>query len=71
MRRSEGNHCDRKSWGFVQRVATRAEDVEDELDPERASSSGRNQETEATAEIFRDLRVEKSLHPVAPLFKGK
>ena len=29
------------------------------------------QETEATAEIFSDLRVEKSLHPVTPLLEGK
>lgn len=28
-------------------------------------------ETEATAEIFRDLGLEKSLHPVAPLFEGR
>jgi hypothetical protein len=42
-------------------------DVEEELglrlNPER--------ETEATAEIFNDLRIEKSVHPLAPLFKGK
>ncbi|OLB97967.1 MAG: hypothetical protein AUH30_09250 [Candidatus Rokubacteria bacterium 13_1_40CM_68_15] len=30
----------------------------------------RQRETEATAEIFRDLRIEKSLHPITPLFKG-
>jgi hypothetical protein len=29
------------------------------------------QETEETAEIFNDLRVEKSLHPITPLLKGK
>jgi hypothetical protein len=28
-------------------------------------------ETEATAEIFNDLRMEKSLHPTTPLFEGK
>jgi hypothetical protein len=28
-------------------------------------------ETEATAEIFRDLKLEKSLHPVRPLLKGE
>jgi hypothetical protein len=28
-------------------------------------------ETEATAEIFNDLKMEKSLHPVAPLFEGR
>jgi hypothetical protein len=28
-------------------------------------------ETEATAEIFNDLRMEKSLHPIMPLLKGK
>ncbi len=33
------------------------------LDPE--------QETEATAEIFNDLMMEKSLHPTTPLFEGK
>jgi len=33
------------------------------LDPER--------ETETTAEIFRDLKMERSLHPLTPLFKGK
>ena len=32
------------------------------LDPE--------QETESTAEIFRDLKLERSLHPLTPLFKG-
>lgn len=34
-----------------------------ELDPQR--------ETEGTAEIFEDLRMAKSHHPVEPLFKGK
>ena len=33
------------------------------LDPER--------ETEGTADVFTDLRMEKSLHPVEPLFEGK
>jgi hypothetical protein len=28
-------------------------------------------ETEATAEIFTELRMEKSLHPVGPLLEGK
>ena len=28
-------------------------------------------ETEATAEIFNDLLMEKSLHPVAPLLSGR
>jgi len=28
-------------------------------------------ETEATAEIFNDLKMERSLHPLTPLFKGK
>jgi hypothetical protein len=28
-------------------------------------------ETEATAEVFNDLRMGKSLHPTTPLFKGK
>jgi hypothetical protein len=28
-------------------------------------------ETEATAEIFNDLKLERSLHPLAPLFEGK
>jgi hypothetical protein len=28
-------------------------------------------ETEATAEIFNDLKLERSLHPLTPLFKGK
>jgi hypothetical protein len=28
-------------------------------------------ETEATAEIFRELRLEKALHPIAPLLKGE
>ena len=27
-------------------------------------------ETEATAEIFNDLKMERSLHPLTPLFKG-
>jgi hypothetical protein len=31
----------------------------------------REHETEATAEIFNDLKIEKSLHPATPLFKGK
>jgi hypothetical protein len=31
----------------------------------------RDRETEATADIFRDLGVEKSLHPLTPLFEGK
>jgi len=34
-----------------------------QLDPE--------QETEATAEIFSDLRLEKAQHPLAPLLEGK
>ena len=34
-----------------------------QLNPER--------ETEATAEIFNDLRLEKSMHPLTPLFEGK
>jgi hypothetical protein len=34
-----------------------------ELNPEH--------ETEATAEIFNDLKMERSLHPLTPLFKGK
>jgi hypothetical protein len=34
-----------------------------ELVPER--------ETEATAEIFNDLKMERSLHPLTPLFEGK
>lgn len=33
------------------------------LDPEH--------ESEATAEIFTDLRLEQSLHPVEPLLRGK
>jgi hypothetical protein len=33
------------------------------LDPEK--------ETEATAEIFNDLKMERSLHPLRPLFRGK
>ncbi len=28
-------------------------------------------ETEATGEIFTELRMEKSLHPVGPLLEGK
>ena len=28
-------------------------------------------ETAATAEIFRDLKLEESIHPLAPLFEGK
>jgi hypothetical protein len=28
-------------------------------------------ETEATAEIFSDLKMERSLHPLKPLFEGK
>ena len=43
-----------------------SQDVSEELglqlDPEH--------ETEATAEIFNDLRIEKSLHPLTPLLKG-
>jgi hypothetical protein len=31
----------------------------------------REQETEATAEIFSDLGMEKALHPAAPLLEGK
>jgi hypothetical protein len=31
----------------------------------------REDETEATAEIFNDLRVERSVHPVEPLLKGQ
>jgi hypothetical protein len=33
------------------------------LDPE--------QESETTAEIFRDLKLERALHPLTPLFKGE
>jgi hypothetical protein len=40
-----------------------AEDLGLELSPE--------QETAATAEIFRDMKLEPSLHPLAPLFEGK
>jgi len=29
------------------------------------------QETEATAEIFNDLQMEKSVHPIAPLLSGQ
>jgi hypothetical protein len=36
-----------------------------------ASFPARQQETEATAEIFSDLGMEKELHPTAPLFEGK
>lgn len=39
------------------------EEIGIELDPQR--------ETEGTAEIFEDLRMAKSRHPVEPLFKGK
>jgi hypothetical protein len=31
----------------------------------------REDETEVTAEIFNDLRLERSVHPVEPLFKGQ
>ena len=34
---------DRKSWGFVEKVATRAEDVEDELDPEQYQTKTRGE----------------------------
>jgi len=31
----------------------------------------REEETEATAEIFNDLRMERSVHPIEPLLKGQ
>lgn len=42
-------------------------DVSEELGLELHS----RHETEATAEIFNDLRLEKSLHPLERLFRGK
>lgn len=40
-----------------------SEELNIELNPEN--------ETEASAEIFKDLHLEKELHPTEPLFKGK
>jgi hypothetical protein len=128
---------DRKTWGFVEKVAGRAEEVEDELDPEtyRTKTHGKRlrqavpldetrravfpkhlqdrfhghcfisvdppefldytgaeillvgakqdvfaepgvdlnpeHETQTTAEIFNDLKLERSLHSLTPMFKGK
>lgn len=110
---------DRKTWGFVETVASRPADVEDELDPERYRTKTRGErelpaarpagegvyaivrhgdhthlayklelpdqdvsrelglelspehETVATAEIVRDLRLERSMHPLAPLVSGR
>jgi hypothetical protein len=44
-----------------------SEDVSGELDIELDAE----QESESTAEIFKDLRLEKSQHPVEPLLKGE
>jgi hypothetical protein len=48
---------------FIPRAEGRLFELGIELD--------RQQETEATAEIFSDLGMEKELHPTAPLFEGK
>jgi hypothetical protein len=46
-------------------IATRAGAIE-----ELGLTLDREHETEETAAIFEDLRLEKSLHPLTPLFKG-
>lgn len=43
------------------------EDVSEELGIELAAE----EESESTAEIFKDLRLEKSQHPIEPLLKGE
>jgi hypothetical protein len=43
------------------------EDVSEELDLELDAE----QESESTAGIFKDLRLEKSQHPIEPLLKGE
>ncbi len=43
----------------------------DDVSGELALKLNAEHETEATAEIFRDLGLEKSLLPVAPLCKGR
>jgi hypothetical protein len=48
---------------FIGAGAAVAEELGLELEPEH--------ETATTAEIFRDLKLERSLHPLAPLFEGK
>jgi hypothetical protein len=44
-----------------------AEDVSEELGIELEAGEG----SESTAEIFKDLRLEKSQHPIQPLLKGE
>jgi hypothetical protein len=53
-------------WAEIILVAARKDisaELGIDLTPER--------ETEATAEIFTDLKMERSLHPLTPLFEGK
>jgi hypothetical protein len=44
-----GGNGDRKTWGFVDRVAARAEDVEDELDPRTYTTQTRGERQVAPA----------------------
>ncbi|MBW3599832.1 MAG: hypothetical protein KY475_21495 [Planctomycetes bacterium] len=48
-------------------LVSAAEDVSKELGLELHPQT----ETESTAEIFNDLRIEKSKHPLTPLFEGE
>jgi hypothetical protein len=43
----------------------------DDVSGELALKLNAEREAEATAEIFRDLGLERPLHPVAPLLKGR
>ena len=42
-----------------------------DIEAELGLSLDAERETEASAEIFRDLRLERDLHPTAPLFEGR
>ena len=55
------NYMDRASISYAQ--LTMSEDLGIDLDPEH--------ETEATADLFQELRLERERHPVEPLLVGK
>jgi hypothetical protein len=48
-----------RSWGFVHKAANKPEEIEDDF------------ETPETAELFNDLRMERSAHPLKPSFEGR
>jgi hypothetical protein len=70
-----------RNWGFVQKVSRNPEDVEDELDRLTYSTRTRGErhlsaarpagEGVETAELFNDLRMERTDHPLKPLFEGR